>query len=107
MRSPLLSAIRPERSGMNEMCEHCTNIDGAKEKIVVMRPTQTGIVRDAKLMVCCVVPLLVHLMGARSSSAGSQYASFSQGIDGPALPVMHDNRVYTAGTCFVTQRYLI
>jgi hypothetical protein len=24
-----------------------------------------------------------------------QYASFSNGIGGPAVPVMHDNRVYT------------
>ena len=31
-----------------------------------------------------------------SVSASPQYASFSEGIGGPALPVMHDNRVFTA-----------
>lgn len=30
-----------------------------------------------------------------SSRAGVDYAGFQQGIGGPALPVMHDNRVYT------------
>jgi len=26
---------------------------------------------------------------------GEQYASFQNGVGGPALPVMHDNRVFT------------
>jgi hypothetical protein len=30
------------------------------------------------------------------NKASPQYASFSKGIGGPAMPVMHDNRVYTA-----------
>ena len=29
------------------------------------------------------------------NKADPQYAGFSTGIGGPALPVMHDNRVYT------------